>query len=157
MIRILLADDHAVVRRQVRHILEQSGDCEICGEAAGGRCAVELAVLTKPDVVVLDIDMPDLNGFEAARQIQKALPGTEFVILTVHYAEELVRTALEVGARSFVRKSDAGLYLVAAVRCLSRHKPYFTAELPQAALDDFLKSSPDRSAPSPGRSNGYGL
>ena len=100
MIKVLLADDHAVIRHHLRRVLEQSGDCEICGEAASGREAVDLAVRLKPAVIVLDLEMPEMHGLEAARRIQVAWPGAEILILTVHHSSELVSEALAVGARS---------------------------------------------------------
>jgi DNA-binding NarL/FixJ family response regulator len=140
----LLADDHDIVRNQVRLTLEQFDDCVICGEASNGQVAVELALSTKPDVAVLDIGMPEMNGFEATRKIRAALPDIEVVVLTVHYSEELVIEALKAGARGYVRKPDAARHLVAAVRAASRHEPYFIPELSQETLEAFLNQpSPD--------------
>jgi DNA-binding NarL/FixJ family response regulator len=115
-LRILLADDHEVVRQGMRALLEARPDWEVCAEAANGREAVEMAKRTKPDVVVMDISMPELNGLEATRQVLATLPGTEVLILTLHESEQLVRRVVESGARAYVLKSDAGRNLVEGAR-----------------------------------------
>src|SRR5207248_8784108 len=114
-VRILVADDHEVVRRRVRALLESQSNWQVVGDAIDGRDAVRQAERLKPDVVILDITMPDLNGIDATRQILKALPPTEVVILTMHESENLVRRILEAGARGYVSKSDLGRNLVEAV------------------------------------------
>jgi len=139
VLRILLADDHEVVRRGLRSILETQPEWEICGEAATGREAVEKARQLKPDVVVLDISMPELNGLEAARQMLKELPQTEVLILTMHESEDLVGVAVTVRARGFMLKSDAGRDLVAAVKALAEHKPYFTSRASEVLLQTYVR------------------
>ena len=128
-LRLLLVDDHEVVRRGMAALLDGNDGWEIVGEAADGRRAVTLATETRPDVVVMDVAMPELNGFEATRQIRKALPQTEVLILTLHDSEQLVREVIDAGARGYVLKSDAGRQLVAAVSSLGRHQPYFTSAI----------------------------
>ncbi len=125
MVRILLADDHAVVRRGLRALLEARQDFEVCAEASNGREAVELALHHKPDVVVLDISLPVINGIEATRQIRKEAPGTEVMIFTLHDRESEIRDALYAGARGYVLKSEADEQM----RRLSRLKrlPYSRA------------------------------
>jgi DNA-binding NarL/FixJ family response regulator len=127
MPRILVADDHALMRRGVREVLEHQEDWHVCGEAATGREAVALAARQKPDVVVLDVTMPELNGLEAARQILQKLPQTEVLILTMHEAEELMQEVVLAGARACVLKSDLEQHLVAAVRALLEHSVYFSS------------------------------
>jgi len=138
--RILLADDHEVVRQGLRRLLETQPGWEVCGEAASGREAVELAKRTKPDVAVLDLSMPGLNGTEAARQILKEQPRTEVLILTMHSSEPMVRAALEAGARGFVLKSDAGRDLVSCVHALIAHKPFLSPGVSGIVMDRYLES-----------------
>ena len=138
-LRILIADDHEVVRQGLRALLRTESGWEICAEAATGREAVEAAKKFTPQVVVMDISMPELNGLEATRQILKACPPTEVLILSMHESEELVRQIVEAGARGYLLKSDAGRDLVAAVQALSGHKVYFTSR-----VADLVLSSPSR-------------
>ncbi len=140
-LRIVVADDHEVVRRGVRALLEQEPGWEVAGEAATGRETVELVKELKPDVVVLDLSMPELNGLEATRQIRKAVPDAEVVILSFHDSEQLVREVLKAGARGYVLKSDALRSLVAAVQSLRDHKPFFSSGVSQLVLDGYLHSA----------------
>jgi DNA-binding NarL/FixJ family response regulator len=140
MIRILVADDHDVVRRGLREQLNNHDGWEVCGEASNGREAVRLALKLSPDVAVIDLSMPELNGLEATRQIRKEMPNTEVLIFTMHETEQLIREVLSAGARGYVLKSDAGKHLTSAVEALSHRKPFFTAKVSEALLDAFLKS-----------------
>jgi two-component system response regulator NreC len=128
-LRILLADDHEVVRHGVRSLIEREPGWEVCGEAVDGRKAVALAEKLAPDVVVLDLGMPELNGLEAARQIKRALPKTEVLIFTGAESEQLIHDVFAAGARSYILKSDVGQHLVAAIRALGQHKHYFTSRI----------------------------
>ena len=139
MVRILLADDHDVVRRGLRDQLSQHEGWEVVGEAVNGREAVKLALKLEPDVVVLDLSMPELNGLEATRQIKNHLGNTEVLIFTMHETEQLIREVLSAGARGYVLKTDAGRQITNAVEALSHHKPFFTAKVSEALLDAFLK------------------
>jgi len=141
MVRILLADDHEMVSRGLRDQLNKQPGWEVCGEAADGREAVKLALSLKPDVVVMDLSMPELNGLEATRQIRRDLPKTEVLIFTMHETEPLIREVLSAGARGYVLKSDAGRQVVSAVEALAHHKPFFTSRVSSALLDAFLKSA----------------
>ncbi len=127
--RILIADDHALVRRGLRTLLESKRGWRVCAEAGNGRDAVAKAKLLKPDVAILDIGMPGLNGVEAMRQIRKASPETEILILSAHGSEKLVTEVLEAGARGYLVKEDADDNLLAAVDALLRHSPYFTPKI----------------------------
>jgi DNA-binding NarL/FixJ family response regulator len=138
-LRILIVDDHAVVRRGVRALLESHTDWEICGEATNGRDAVEEARRLKPDIVVMDLSLPGLNGLDATRQILQESPGTEVLVLTMHHSEELARDVLQAGARGYVLKRDADENLIAAVESLRQHKPFLTAAVTEFVLDDYLK------------------
>jgi len=136
-LRILIADDHAVIRAGVRWLLESQADCEVCGEAATGRQAVALAQQLNPDVVVLDIAMPELNGVEATRQIVKTVPDTHVLIFSGHESEQLVRESVDAGADGYVLKSDAGRELAAAVQAVRQREPFFTPGVAQIALQAY--------------------
>jgi len=137
--RILAADDHEVVRKGLIAILKQQPEWEVCGEACNGREAVEKAKQLMPDVIVMDVSMPGLNGLEATRQILKANPATKVLILTSHDSDEIVRGVLDVGARGFLLKSDSGSELVAAVDALLRDKTYFTSRVAALVLEGYLR------------------
>ncbi|MGC1449984.1 MAG: response regulator transcription factor [Candidatus Sulfotelmatobacter sp.] len=138
MLRILIADDHEVARRGIRALLESHPGWEVCGEAKDGRETVELASKVKPDLILLDIGMPNLNGLEAARQILAVSPGAAILILTMHDTDQVVREVLRAGARGFLLKSDAGRELVAAVEALQQQRTFFTTRVSQMVLDGYL-------------------
>jgi DNA-binding NarL/FixJ family response regulator len=138
-LRILIVDDHAVVRRGVRSLLESHDDWEVCGEATTGRDAVEQSRRLRPDVVVMDLSLPELNGLDATRQILKDAPETEVLVLTMHQSEELARDVLQAGARGYVLKSDADENLIAAVDSLRQHKPFLTSVVTELVLDDYVR------------------
>jgi len=133
-LRILVADDHDLMRRGVRTLLEAHPGWEVCAEAATGRAAVTKAEELKPDVVILDISMPDLNGLEAARRIRSASPNSEILILSVHYSDQLIRELLEAGVRGYIIKSDSDRDLIIAVETLANHKPFFTPRATEVIL-----------------------
>src|SRR4051794_35292838 len=128
-LRLLVADDHDIVRKGLCALLGGQPDWKIAAEARNGQEAVKMATEFKPDVAVLDISMPDLNGLEAARQISKAVPSTKVLLLTMHASDTFMGEALEAGVRGFVLKSDAGKDLVAAVDALGRNQKFFTSEV----------------------------
>jgi DNA-binding NarL/FixJ family response regulator len=133
-LRILIADDHSVVRAGLRTLLESRSGWEVCAEASDGRDAVEKATKHKPDVAVLDIGMPLLNGVDATRRIRTSCPDTEILILTMHESDDLVQQVVEAGARGYILKDDADRILLAAVDALRLHKPYFSTRV-SSALD----------------------
>lgn len=135
--RILIADDHDLMRRGVKTLLQAHAGWEICGEAHTGREAVAQAEELKPDIVILDISMPDLNGVEAARRIRKASPTTEVLILSVHYSDQLIREILEAGVRGYIVKSDSDRDLIIAVETLASHKPFFTPRATEIIMSNF--------------------
>jgi len=132
-LRLLIADDHAVVRAGLRALLESRKGWEVCAEAADGREALEKATRLKPDIVILDIGMPRLNGVETARRIHKALPHSEILILTMHESDELVQQVVEAGAHGYILKDEADRVLLAAVDALRLHKPYFSTRVSEVA------------------------
>lgn len=132
-LRILVADDHQVVRTGLRTLLESKAGWQVCAEAANGREAVEKAGELQPDVAVLDIGMPLLNGVEATRQIRKASPKTEILILTMHDSEHMIQSVLDAGAHGYILKDDADRNLLAAVESLRKHKPYLSSRVSAAA------------------------
>jgi len=137
-LRILIADDHEVARQGIRALLESHPGWEVCAEAKDGREAVELATNSKPDIVLLDIGMPNLNGLDAARQILAMSPAIRILILTMHDAEQVVREVLAAGARGFVLKSDAARDLVAAVDALQHRRTFFTTRVTQMVMNGYL-------------------
>src|SRR5215208_1522229 len=137
MVRILLADDHEIVRRGLKELLEEQSGWIVCGEASNGREAIELAAQTRPQVAVLDFSMPELNGLEATRRIRQLAPETEVLIFTMHESEELIREVLGAGARGYLLKSDATRQLIPAVESLARHKPFFSGRVSEVVLEGF--------------------
>jgi DNA-binding NarL/FixJ family response regulator len=129
MTRLLVADDHDVVRCGLRKIFETHPTWEVVAEAADGEEAVRKALVTVPDVAVIDYSMPILNGAEAARRIRRRLPNTEVLIFTMHESEALITEVLRAGARGYLLKSDASGHLVAAVEALAAHKPFFPTKV----------------------------
>lgn len=140
--RILLADDHEVVRAGLRALLEEQSGWEVVAEAADGRDAVDKATKLKPDVVVIDIAMPSLNGLEAVRQIVKSVPNTKVLVLTMYDSDPLIQQVLQAGARGYLLKSDAGRDLVSAIDALRRNKTFFTPKVSQMVLEGYLDKSP---------------
>jgi DNA-binding NarL/FixJ family response regulator len=140
--RILLADDHEVVRAGLRASLEEQNGWEVVAEAADGRDAVEKANKLKPDVVVIDIAMPSLNGLEAVRQIVKAVPDAKVLVLTMYDSDPLIQQVLKAGARGYLLKSDAGRDLVSAIDALRRNKTFFTPKVSQMVLEGYLDKNP---------------
>jgi DNA-binding NarL/FixJ family response regulator len=145
--RILLADDHEVVRAGLRALLEEQQGWEVVAEAVDGREAVEKATKLKPDVVVIDIAMPSLNGLEAVRQIVKAVPHCRVLVLTMYDSDPLIQQVLQAGARGYLLKSDAGRDLVSAIDALRRNKTFFTPKVSQMVLEGYLDKSPKEKEP----------
>lgn len=128
-IRILLADDHEVVRRGLRTLVEMHADWKVCAEAADGRKAVQLAEELKPDLIILDLSMPELNGLEAARRIVGDNPLSRVLMLTMHETEQFIRESFAAGARGYILKTDAGRDLIAGIEALLRGEIFFTSRL----------------------------
>ena len=138
-LRILLADDHEIVRRGLCALLQKHEGWEVCGEASDGREAVQKAKQLKPDVVIVDIGMPNLNGLDATRQLLQYDPNFRIIVLTVSDADQVIREALDAGARGFVLKSDAARDLVAAIEALQTKRMYFTPRVNELLLAGFLE------------------
>jgi DNA-binding NarL/FixJ family response regulator len=137
--RILIADDHQIIRQGVKALLK-SADWEICGEASTGREAVEKANELIPDIAILDIAMPQLNGSDAARRIRQTSKDTEVLILSVHYSDQLVREIIDAGASGYVLKADSDRDLLTAVESLARHKTFFTSRAVKVIQNEFNTS-----------------
>ena len=144
--RVLIADDHELVRHGLKALLETEEGYEVCGEAASGREAVKMAIELKPDVAVLDISMPGLNGLEAARRIRKACVKTQILVLTMHDSEQLAQALLDAGALGYVLKSDISRDLAAGVDSVRRQRPFFTTRVARMVLTGFLKGVNERTA-----------
>jgi two-component system response regulator NreC len=143
MIRILLADDHALVRHGFRMILAAQPDMEIAGEAGNGREAVELAQKLKPDVVVMDVTMPELNGIEATRRLIEISPRTRVLALSMHKDAVYVREILRAGARGYLLKDSADSDLLAAVRAVAKGEGYLSPAVSDAVLSDYRRHVTD--------------
>jgi two-component system, NarL family, response regulator NreC len=137
-LRILIADDHDVVRQGTAAIIERESGWEVCGIAATGREAVAQAIQLSPDIVIMDMTMPELNGLDAAIQIKRRLAKTEILIFSAHETEDLVREAFAAGVKSFIFKSEAHQCLREAIESLSRHKPYFTDKVSEILFSNIL-------------------
>jgi DNA-binding NarL/FixJ family response regulator len=138
-IRILLGDDHTVMRRGLRLLLESQAEFTVVAEAADGRQAVEQAELTKPDVVVLDITMPNLSGIEAAQRITSLLPHTAIIFLSMHSDEGYVLRALKAGAKGYLLKDSAEGDLIEAIKAVSQGKTFFSAEISKMLVEDYIR------------------
>jgi DNA-binding NarL/FixJ family response regulator len=139
-LRLLVADDHEIVRKGLRTVLESQPGWEVVGEAEDGRKTISMVKELKPDVVVLDISMPVLNGLEATKQITKMSPQTRVLVLTMHEADPLIREVLDAGARGYLLKTDAGRDLLTAIDAIRRNKTFFTSRVAQMVLDGFVKT-----------------
>lgn len=138
MIRVIVADDHTVLRDGLRYLLEAQGDIEIVGMAANGKEAVDQATLTCPDVILMDISMPVMNGIEATRHICKVCSHTKVAILSMHHTAEYMQRALEAGAAGYLLKDSAGAELVNAIRALYSGKRYLSKQVAKSLGEDSL-------------------
>ena len=136
-LRILVADDHDLMRRGIKMLLQSHSGWEVCEEAKTGVEAVTRTEELKPDILILDINMPDLDGVAAARRIRKTSPSTEILILSMHYSDQLIREIVEAGARGFIAKSDPERDLNIAVETLANHNPFFTPQVTEVILGSF--------------------
>ena len=145
-LRILIADDHEIVRRGLKTLLSSRPGWTVCAEAGSGREAIALAAQLRPDIVVMDISMPGLNGLEATRRIRKILPKAEVVILSLHYSDQLVREVLDAGARAYILKSDATRDLLKAIEALASRRSFFTSGAARTIIDGFCDADSAKEA-----------
>jgi two-component system, NarL family, response regulator NreC len=138
-IRIVLADDHKLMRSGLRVLLEQQADLTVVGEVSDGREAVALVASQRPDVLVMDIGMPSLNGIEAAAQITKSNPEVAIVMLSMHSDESYVLRALKAGAKGYLLKDSAEADLIQAVRAVAEGKSFFSPAVSKVLLDDYVR------------------
>ena len=138
-VRLLIADDHEIVRDGVRALIQRQPAWEVCGEAATGREAVIEAGKLHPDIIVMDIGMPELNGLDATRQIKRALPKCEVLIFTANETEEIVRNVFKAGARAYLLKSEASKHLVPAIEALCKHRTYFSSKVSELVFAGYLR------------------
>jgi DNA-binding NarL/FixJ family response regulator len=139
---VIVADDHEIVRRGIRSTIEDIPGCEVVGEAPDGAAAVEMARRSRPDLAVLDVTMPGMNGFEAATAIRGAVPATEVLVLTMHDSQQVVREALKSGAKGYLLKSDAGRELAAAIGAIREGRSYLTPRVTSMVVDGFVSDKP---------------
>ncbi len=138
MLRILIADDHEIVRKGTRDIIESHPDWQVCAEAADGQTAMDLALREKPDIAVLDVSLPLVNGVALARRMRKECPNVRVLLFTMHDDDETVSSGLAAGARGYVLKSDSGSHLEAAISALGANRPYFSSAVSELLLDAAL-------------------
>ncbi len=143
-LRILIADNHGLVRRGARELLQSQHGWKVVGEAANGAEALQMAMKLKPDVAILDISMPELDGVQVARQIQEVAPDTRVLVLSMHESDQIVQRALDAGARAYILKSDLVESLVRAVKDVSDGKRFLTPKASEIVLEGFLKTRDER-------------
>lgn len=146
LVRILVADDHGITRRGVRALLETKPGWKVCGEAITGAEAILKTRQLKPDVVIMDFSMPEVNGLEATRQIHAEMPDVAVLILTMHESGQLIREAINVGARGYVLKSDLDRILFLAIPAILRGKNFFSPKASAMVIDGYLKDNGPRPA-----------
>ncbi|HME39601.1 MAG TPA: response regulator transcription factor [Steroidobacteraceae bacterium] len=155
-VRILIADDHELIRRGLVSALAERPEWSIVAEAADGRQACEMAARLTPEIAVLDLTMPELNGLDVTREIRVSTPKTRILIVTAHESEQLIRDVLDAGAMGYVLKSDAGRVLVQAIEALLDDRPFFTSKVARFVLEGYLRSGEESAAHSAGPGQGAG-
>lgn len=144
-IRILLADDHTIVRQGLARLLEEQPDLKVVGEATNGKKAIERALDLKPDIVIMDIAMPRMNGLEAAKRIRKQLPGTKILILSMYSHEHYIHELLETGVSGYLLKDSSGRDIIKAIRAAMKDETFLSPSISKKLVDTYL--SPQKSSP----------
>jgi DNA-binding NarL/FixJ family response regulator len=134
MLRILIADDHEIVRKGVRELVNTHAGWTVCAEATDGQAALEAALQEKPDIAILDVSLPTLNGIAIARRLQKECPTTRVLLFTMHDDDETISNGLAAGARGYLLKSDSEEHLEAAISALAANRPYFSSPVSELLL-----------------------
>jgi len=148
--RILIADDHELFRRGLIAVVTETTCWEVIAQASNGRQCVELAAQLRPDVVILDLSMPELNGLDAAREILAARPETRVLMVTAHESEQLIRDVLDAGALGYLLKSEAGRVVVSAVESVLEGRPFFTSSIARVVLEGYLRGGTGAAEEDPG-------
>jgi DNA-binding NarL/FixJ family response regulator len=148
-ITVVLADDHAIVRDGLRYLLEAQGDIKVVGNASNGNEAVQEVTRLRPDVAIVDIAMPELNGIDAARRIVDSVPTTRVIMLSMHSTAEHIHGALRVGARGYLLKENAGAEVVAAVRAVFAGRRYLSDRITDVVIDEYVNRRPAEQDTSP--------
>lgn len=152
--RVLIADDHAIVRRGLRALLTSQPGIEVCSEAASGAEALDGVKKDKPDLLVLDLTMPEMNGLQVARAVREESPDTDILVLSMHFSEEVAREALRCGAIGYVLKSEADTELLTAVDHARNHRPFFTGKLAVSLAESFIQAPPTKTEEPPPNNTG---
>src|ERR1700691_2049173 len=137
--RVVIADDHPIVRRGIRTMLQSQPGIEVCDEASNGIEALHLIRALKPDLLVLDLTMPEMDGLSVVSKARQESPATDILVLTMHFSEDLAREVLKCGALAYVLKSDADTDLLVAVDHIRNHEPYFTSQLSVSMAQNFIR------------------
>jgi two-component system response regulator NreC len=137
-VRVLIADDHEMIRLGARSLLERDPELEVCGEASNGVEAAAMAEKLQPDIMIVDLSMPELNGLDAIRKIKRTSRRTEFLVLSAHAPDELVHKIFEAGARAYINKADAADQLIPAIKTLAQHKPFITPHVSELLFHRFF-------------------
>ncbi len=135
MLRVVIADDHEIVRHGVRGVIEANPGWEVCGEAGDGQTALEIALRERPNIVILDVSLPILNGLTVTRRLRQELPSADVLMFTMHDDDETVNGALAAGARGYLLKTDSDQHLIEAIRSLAARRPYFSPFVTELILD----------------------
>ena len=145
-VRVLIADDHEMIRVGARALMERDPELEVCGEASNGIEAAAMAEKLQPDILIVDLSMPELNGLDVIRKIKRTSRRTEFLVLSAHAPDELVHKIFEAGARAYINKADAADQLIPAIKTLAQHKPFITPHVSELLFHRFFAADQAKNA-----------